>query len=143
MKVVIPWTSEQVTQFLVLWQRGLTDREIAEEMGGRREAITALRGRLKLAVNVVSRDKHIAMSKRANEDQQAGSAVMDRTVCFRACRRHLAELMREFEGCTTLGEAKAAYRTRCELAIPPGQPDASLTVTPLVFSSSSSPAGWM
>ena len=37
----------------------------------------------------------------------------------RSCMEHLIDLMREYGG-ETLGDAKAAYRSRCELDIDPG-----------------------
>ena len=47
----------------------------------------------------------------------------------KSCVLHLIDLMREYGG-ETLGDAKAAYRSRCELDIDPGPVNVTTSVKP-------------
>lgn len=136
-----PWTIEDAERAIECWRSGMTDRQTAEALGRSREQVTAQRTRLKIAANRVEPRARMEAANNARADGSSGASVMDKDACFAMSRRHLANLVREYGA--TVGEAKAAYRARCELQIDEEGAVNWSIVSRFAMSACSSSAGWL
>ncbi len=138
-----PWTPAEDATLRVMYGDGASYFDIADALGRTPSGCDDRRMALKIPARPrVSHQRGLAGNrKRIDVANQPPIAFTDKEIfaakyAAEACTRHLIDLVREYGG-GTVGAAKAAYRSRCELDIPPG-PEA---VTINIFADSRSYCG--
>lgn len=99
------WKQRDYDTLHEMFHAGSSDLAIGKAIGKSKKSVIAMRQRLGLF-----RDPN-----KVRDRVLVANTVDTRLVC----RQHLIDLMREMGG-ETLGDAKAAYRARCEVSVDPG-----------------------
>ena len=123
------WTEREDTILTRMWHGGQSNADIADILGRSTCAVKKRACRLKLskrpevAPSPVPRKREYKRSHTQLMDKPIGYSPFDALHSARQdhrCSLHLLDLLREYAPGQTLGDAKAAYRQRCELDIPAG-----------------------
>lgn len=132
------WTDQEVATLKELCASGMFVKEIAAVMNRSFCSIESKRE----ALGLVRKKEPKAVVEKVPDD--ISPATREEISRRNACRVHLADLVREFGEGITLGEAKAAYRARCELEILPKFEGQSIRfISRFVGSGCSSSSGWL
>lgn len=116
------------------WGQGRSAMAIAADLGRSASSVSKRAQRLGLCQSrKVLREKAFAERKKAGTSYRplhsqlrneplgvTANDMVHSSFQETACRLHLVDLMREFAPGLTVGEAKAAYRNRCEFYVPEG-----------------------
>lgn len=146
-----PWTEQEDTVLRWMWDQTRTAIDIGVALNRSRKSVEARAVRIGLPGRhalfrpaprppaprkrppaVKLKDKTFGVTSQDTRHQSSQA---------QACRLHLVDLMREFGG-KTVGEAKASYRERCELYVPPGAEKATIYSIALDRSFCGSPAAF-
>lgn len=137
------WSRDEDERAKTLFRAGMTYDDIAVRMGRSRDSVRRRLDRLS-GVNVpkpAADTKARFVAKLHHDGEAIGVTSVEmtrRSYEIMSCRRHLADLVREYG--KTVGEAKAAYRSRNELDILPGADFRPVRVTQVMQSYCGSPA---